>query len=267
MNGHVDAAPDSADVKMVPMVDPSTRPCAGAIPQDDYDLDTPWHCHDMHQLQYAFSGMIEVEDRFGSYFIPRALAAWIPAGVAHRTRIHRVRSASIFFEPHMIPVPGDRIRIIQVSTLMREMVLGAMRWPLHGPLDKTGHAYFQALAALCAEWIEEEAPLRLPSLPDPKLEAAALYTRKNLNSCDIASVSRHCGLSERTLRRRFQSAIGMSWEQYRQRARLLKAAALLNEGKLPIGVIAAEVGFESQSSFTRAFKSLTGLNPKDFRAV
>lgn len=242
------------------------RPCAGAIPQDDYDLDTPWHCHDMHQLQYAFSGMIEVEDRFGSYFIPRALAAWIPAGVVHRTRIHRVRSASIFFEPHMIPVAGDRIRIIQVSPLMREMVMGALRWPLYGELDRTGHAYFQALACLCTEWIEEEAPLRLPSLPDERLETAALYTRKNLKTCDIATVSKHCGLSERTLRRKFQASIGMSWEQYRQRARLLKAAALLNEGKLPIGTIAAEVGFESQSSFARAFKCLTGINPKEFKS-
>jgi two-component system response regulator YesN len=60
-------------------------------------------------------------------------------------------------------------------------------------------------------------------------------------------------------------AAGMSWEGYRQRARLLRAAVLLNEGALPIGVIAAEVGFESQSAFARAFKELMGSSPRRFR--
>ncbi|WP_336968923.1 helix-turn-helix domain-containing protein [Sphingobium aromaticiconvertens] len=57
----------------------------------------------------------------------------------------------------------------------------------------------------------------------------------------------------------------VSWEDYRRRARLLKAAALLSEGRMPIGNVAAEVGFESQSAFSRAFKELTGRSPRDFK--
>jgi AraC-like DNA-binding protein len=248
-----------------PLSDPARRPFAGAIPQDEYDLDTPWHSHDMHQLQYAFSGMVEVEDEFGSYLLPRALAAWIPAGVRHRTKIHRVRSGSVFFQADLIPRAGDRIRIIQVSPLLREMVMGAMRWPLTAPLDKTGSRYFEAFASLCEEWIQQETPLRLPTLREPRLAAVATYTCANLVSCDVSTVCKVVGISERTLRRHFLAAIGMSWEDYRRRARLLKAAALLNEGRLSIGQIAAEVGFESQSAFARAFKELTGSSPGEFR--
>ena len=44
------------------LVDPARRPAAGAIVQDEYDVDSHWHTHDMHQLQYAFEGSIEVAD-------------------------------------------------------------------------------------------------------------------------------------------------------------------------------------------------------------
>jgi AraC-like DNA-binding protein len=254
------------DANLVTFVDPARRPSAGAILQDHYDLDTPWHSHDMHQLQYAFDGSIVVEDERASYLCLRTRAVWIPAGVVHSTSLHRVRSGSVFFTPEMIPDAGDSVRIIQVSPLMREMVVGAMRWPLTEPQDATGQVYFAALASLCAEWIKAEAPLRLPTTREPRLQAAMTHTRANLRDGDLASACEAAGLSERTLRRRFRSAFGMSWDEYRRRARLLAAAALLSDARTPIGHVAAEVGFESQSAFARAFKDLTGKSPREFRA-
>jgi AraC-like DNA-binding protein len=262
MNGQIDPV---AEPYHAPLLDPTRHPFAGAIPQDEYDVDTPWHSHDMHQLQYAFSGIVEVEDEGGTYMLPRALAAWIPAGVSHRTKIHFVRSGSVYLSAKLVPAAGDRIRIVQVSPLMREMVVGAMRWPLTAPLDRTGKRYFEAFAGLCSEWIQEEAHLRLPHLRGSKLEALAEYTYANLESCDLQSVCKFAGLSERTLRRHFRSAAGMSWENYRQRARLLRAAVLLSERQLSIGQIAAQVGFESQSAFARAFRELMGSSPRQFR--
>ena len=254
-----------SDAPLKTIVDPGRRPAAGAIVQDDYDLDTPWHSHDMHQLQYAFDGSIEVEDAYARHLLPRNLAAWIPAGVAHRTSLHRVRSGSILFAPDAVQLTGDRVRIIEVTPLMREMVKGAMRWPLSEPQDETGRAYFSALARLCAEWIRQETPLSLPTARDPSLQAAMRYTRAHLKDSDVAAVSRTCGLSERTLRRRFHGEAGMTWDEYRRRARLLAAAALLSDTRLPIGQVAAEVGFESQSAFARAFRRLTGKKPRDLR--
>lgn len=254
-----------SDATLSTIMDPARRPRAGAIPQDHFDIDTPWHSHDMHQLQYAFDGSIEVEDRGASYLCLRTRAIWIPAGVVHRTSLHHVRSGSVLFSPEMIPEAGDRVRIIQVSPLMREMVVGAMRWPLTETQDTTGQAYFAALANLCAEWIKEEAPLNLPTTREPQLQAAVAYTRAHLKDGDVTAVCEAAGLSERTLRRRFRSAFGMSWDEFRRRARLLAAANLLSDARMPIGHVAAEVGFESQSAFARAFKDLTGKSPREFR--
>lgn len=257
--------PSPLTAPLVTLADPNTRPAAGAIAQDGYDLDTPWHRHDMHQLQYAFDGAIEVEDSHSSYLLPRTLAAWIPAGLSHRSSLHRIRSGSVLFSPHMVAEAGDRIRIIEVSPLMREMVIGAMRWPLTAPQNATGQAYFAAMAHLCAEWIQQEAPFHLPTAP--QLAPALSYTRTQLRDGDISGACRAAGLSERTLRRRFRDILGMTWDEYRRRARLLAAMALLSDPDIPIGQVAAEVGFESQSAFARAFKSLTGKTPREFRAA
>ena len=71
-----------------------------------------------------------------------------------------------------------------VSPLMREMVIGAMRWQIGQPLDVVGTAYFQSLALLCSEWIAHEAPLSLPSSDDQALSAAMEHTRAQLR-CDL----------------------------------------------------------------------------------
>ena len=253
------------DAFLAPLMDPARRPAAGAIIQDEYDLDCPWHVHDMHQLQYAFEGAIEVEDERARHLLPRQLAAWIPAGVPHRTSLRRVRSGSVLFAPEMVPAAGDRVRIIEVAPLMREMVLGAMRWPLHGAQDQIARAYFTALGLLCAEWLQHEAKLSLPTTTDTSLKAAMDYTREHLMEGAVAGAARAAGLSERSLRRRFRSEVGMTWEAYRRRARLLAAIPLLGETDRPIGVIAADVGFESQSAFAKAFRSFTGKTPMAFR--
>jgi len=59
----------------------------------------------------------------------------------------------------------------------------------------------------------------------------------------------------------------MGWDEYRRRARLLASIESLTESDRSIAQIAAEVGFESQSAFARAFRRLTGDAPQAFRAA
>lgn len=255
----------SLDIGLVTLVDPKVRPPAGAIIQDRYDLDCPWHHHDMHQIQYAFEGAITLEDRHGRHLLPRSLAGWIPAGVTHRDSVRKVRSVSLLLSPDMAPDAGDRVRVIRVSPLMREMIATAVRWPIDRPQDETGAVFFAAFARLCREWITDEAPFTLPTSTDPVLQAAIAHTRANLTGGGFADVCRAVGQSERSLRRRFRAGLGTGWENYRRRARLMAAIEALGDDGRSIAQIAADVGFESQSAFAKAFQQLTGETPSAFR--
>ena len=242
----------------------SQPPRAGSHCSDGMHVDTDWHFHDMHQLLYAFEGAIEVESARGRHLIPRQLAAWIPAGVRHRTSIHRVRSGSVFFPPAMLIDAGDRVRTVLVSSLMREMVREAMRWPFDEPESTVGATFFTAMAKLCGEWISREAELFLPTSNDARLKRVLELTTQRAGA-QLATVCRHAGISERSLRRRCKSDIGMTWEAYRRRSRLLKAVSLLSDTDVPVGNVAAQCGFASPSAFAKAFRLAMGEGPRDYR--
>ena len=73
------------------------------------------------------------------------------------------------------------------------------------------------------------------------------------------------GLSERSLRRQFVQATGMTWQEYRRTNRVLRAMALLVESGHTVVETATAVGFESLSVFNRAFRDLTGEQPTAYR--
>ncbi len=253
------------DLGLITLCDLVPRPFAGSIVQDEYDLHAPWHHHDMHQLQYAFEGSMDVEDAHGRHLLPRSLAGWIPAGTRHRNSLHRIRSVSVLLSPGCIANAGTGVRILRVSPLMREMFAEAARWPLNRRLDATGHAFFAAFARLCREWITDRAPLTLPSSTDPHLARALAQVRADPAGTRMADALNAAGLSERSLRRRCQAHLGMGWDEYRRRARLLASLAALIETDYSIARIADDVGFESQSAYARAFRELTGQAPQAFR--
>lgn len=149
------------------------RPLAGAIVQDEYDMDAPWHYHDMHQLQCALEGAMQVEDGCSRY----CLAAWIPAGTRHRHSLRRIRSVSVLLASEWVTNPGNTVRVVYAPPLMREMCAVAGRWPLAKPLDDTGSAFFMAFARLCTEWISDCAPLSLQNTTDTVLERDRMASR------------------------------------------------------------------------------------------
>jgi AraC-like DNA-binding protein len=240
------------------------RPRAGSHCSDGMQVDTGWHCHDMHQLLYAFEGAIEVDSARGRHLIPRQLAAWIPAGAPHRTVIQGVRSGSVFFPVAMIASIDERIRTVLVSTLMREMIREAMRWPINETEQAMGTVFFAAMATLCNEWITQETDLFLPSSSDPQITRVLEYTARQVTAT-LHEVCAHAGMSERSLRRHLKEAIGMTWEDYRRRSRVLNAVSLLSESDVPVSEIAATCGFESPSAFAKAFRAMMGEAPREYR--
>lgn len=258
------SSPDAAP--LLSMCAPGSAPRPGAISSDNLNIDdSNWHFHDMHQLIYAFENALQVEVAGGKHLIPRQLAAWIPAGLPHRVILHHVRSGSVFFPKEMIANAGERIRTILVSPLMREMTKEAMRWHLSEPSTFLSERFFEAMGALCTEWIRKEADLFLPVSNDARVRRALEYTAAHYDA-KLPEICQQAGMSERSLRRHLQQSTGMSWESYRQRARLLRAISLLSETNISVAEISAQCGFESPSAFAKAFRLVMNTSPSVYRA-
>jgi len=238
---------------------------AGTYLYDGADLITGWHHHDLHQVEYALEGIAHVETADASYLVPPEQTVWIPAGVTHCTALHG-RSVAAFFDPTMLTGIDDRAHVLAATAVLREMMSYATLWPIDRRVsDETADTFFEALILLVRRWIDEEAPLCLPTSTDPVIQAAMNYTQAHLADIAGRTVANTVGVSERTLRRRFLAATGTTWQEYLHRSRLMRATALLAQSGGSILEVAIEIGYDSASAFGRAFYAFTGENPSSYR--
>lgn len=257
----------SADTPALVDMRQGGRPTAGAFVYEGQPVTTARHAHDLHQLEYVVQGVLEVETDTGAYVMSDRQAAWIPAGLGHVSTIDtRVRSVSIFLHPMLIQPVRQAAGIVVVSPLIRQMIIYACRWPIgRSSSDAIADAYFHCFAELLAELLESQNPFSLPTTSHPQLAAALKYTRNRLAHITIEDAAQSIGISSRSLRRLCSRELGMAWRDYTQQARLMRAAALLADPELSVLQVATRVGFDSASSFTRAFRGAWGRPPSAYR--
>lgn len=65
--------------------------------------------------------------------------------------------------------------------------------------------------------------------------------------------------------RKFHHSTGLSLNRFINVRRIAASFPLLRQGGSPLAIIALELGFSSQSHFTRLFSGLTGISPDQFR--
>jgi transcriptional regulator GlxA family with amidase domain len=83
----------------------------------------------------------------------------------------------------------------------------------------------------------------------------------------VAAVVKHCGIPERSLKRRFTTAMGSTLIAYAQNLRMEEAKRLLEVEDRAADEIAALVGYENPAFFRRLFKRSTGLTPGAYRRM
>lgn len=117
--------------------------------------------------------------------------------------------------------------------------------------------------------LETLAPERtgwLAGLRDPVVgPALTLLHADPARAWTLPDLAREAATSRSVLAERFSELVGAPPMQYLTMWRLQLAAEKLAKGTKKVGAIGAEVGYESEPAFSRAFKRATGLSPAAFR--
>ena len=107
----------------------------------------------------------------------------------------------------------------------------------------------------------------LAGIRDPEVgKALALLHRKPAYPWTIAALTNEVGISRTVLAERFRRYLSETPMAYLTRWRLQLGAQLLKSTHSSAAQIAADVGYESEPSFNRAFKREFGLPPARFRS-
>lgn len=96
-------------------------------------------------------------------------------------------------------------------------------------------------------------------------EALVFIDRNYQRDISIEEIAAVCGLNRSYFGKVFRDAVGESPQAYLLHYRMARAAQLLKETRLPIGEIAAQVNYPNQLHFSRAFKSVHGVPPREYR--
>ena len=110
----------------------------------------------------------------------------------------------------------------------------------------------------CAGWL---AALR----DDGLARAIAAMHERPAADWQVHDLAKLAGMSRATFARRFDAAVGTSPAAFLQRLRLEAAERLLKESDASIAEVARAVGYQSEFSFSRAFKRHTGVPPSAAR--
>jgi AraC-like DNA-binding protein len=106
----------------------------------------------------------------------------------------------------------------------------------------------------------------LAALDDPRLARALVAMRDRPDhTFTVAELAELAGMSRTVFAARFVEALAKPPFEFLTRLRLERAAQLLTTTELPVKSVAAQVGYASRSSFTRAFLATYGAAPKTFR--
>jgi AraC-like DNA-binding protein len=247
-------------------------PFADALPApiwfraDELPADTeyPRHRHAWGEFVYAYSGVMELMLTERHLLAPPQYGVWLPPQVEHvGLNRHAASHCSLYVaEPLCAALPREACAL-NVSPLARALLEHLRRHAHAAPPTTEEARLLQVLVDQLA--LAPRAGSYLPGSEDPLL-APLLQALQDHPGDDrsLAELAHAFHTTERTLLRRCRRELGMSFGEWRQRLRVVKALPRLQTGQ-KVEAVALELGYASASAFITMFKRLMGLTPDEFR--
>ena len=219
-----------------------------------------FHDHPRSQLLYAAHGVMTVKTDRDIWVVPPSRAVWIPAGIPHQTIVStHLSMRSLYITPEFCNGAPDTCCVISVSPLLRELILEAVTfprlYPLNGPEERVMAVILDQLRRM------DITSVNVPIPRDPRLKTIFLGLDENPGDrLTLEEWGKAVGATRRTLTRLFLSETAMTFGQWRQQIRLLKALPRLAAGE-PVTIVALEMGYETPSAFISMFRKALGKPP------
>lgn len=220
------------------------------------------HHHAEDQLAWTAAGALTVSTADGTWVLPRTRALWLPARLPHTVDVAvNARMYSLYFPATRARMDRDVPTVVAVSPLLGELIV-------HLAEQSLQHAARRRAEALVFDLLEPVAvaPLRTPWPEDERALAVARGISDDPGDArSLAAWGRAVGASERTLTRRFVAETGMSFTEWRTRARMVAALPRLAAGDA-VAATGREVGYANTSAFIAAFRRTFGVTPRAYFA-
>ncbi len=255
--------------------------------------DVPWHWHGEVEFIYMLDGEIYLRYGEQTAIIEAGSGAFINANTLHSmlcvdAKAH-CRMISIAFSPSLIAgLPHGLCEQKFVVPLENCKNLPCVKFEpgIHWQAEvlKAFQTSFQAykshdfacelivIEQLTGIWrrivTQNRALLQIPNprAGDERIKQMLVFIQKNFaNRITLKDIACSAHISERACTRCFQEKLHITPFAYLNALRVRVAAEKLRNSQMTIGEIAASVGFEGDSYFSKVFRIAIGCSPREYR--
>lgn len=226
-------------------------------------MHVPQHAHTDGMLLLVQEGLVLVQSGTQVWPLHPGRVGWLPPRLAHEVRwFGRSRGTLLYVrDDACAPLPAQP-RAWNRTALLEALIL---RLASGDEARQPAHHAEQVFALLCAELdLTQDVPFALP-LPRERrlLDLALRLLDEPADPSGIEAWALRLNMSARTLMRRFRFETGVTFGQWRQQARLLRALDHLSRGRT-VTDVALAVGYESTSAFIGSFRASFGVTPSQY---
>ena len=175
---------------------------------------------------------------------------------------------------------------LKVPPFLSDAGLG-LQHPIYAPTDPAGSRELESLMLQMLDshdnslrllggmyWILEtlirtssrRKPPKTGNLQEFYAHEAQMYIERHYNqNITVAQLANWCNLDRSYFGKIFKDTVLVTPQEYIIRYRINVACDLLKDTDLSIGDISAQVGYDNQLHFSRAFKKVMGISPRDWK--
>ena len=262
--------------------------------QKDYIY--PGERHDFWELVYADVGGATIGDDDSELPLSPGQCYLYPPNIFHTIHANLAPECSLFvvsFQSQSTPLSGLSRRILTLSTecrrVIRRILMEAQLFcgPVLDITDQTSlrpspdaPSGSSQIIVLNLEFLllllmrldqdgAEPVPKRAPITEEQEMQsivaAAESYMRSHLDgSIHMDDICKNIGVSRTTLKRLFRQCLNVGVMEHYQSLRLKEACRHLRTGRVNISQIAYELGYSSLPAFSRQFKQMLGITPREY---
>ncbi len=223
------------------------------------------HQHNWHQVIFPVKGLLQTKTEHYQHLVPHTSALFVPAGIQHESiALNQTIFVGIYLNPAFGPEYERKVTTISLTPFLNQLLQ-----EIHKQCEaKVSDEQVLRLLAVLYDQITKDNvqtfQLLLPADRRLKLLFEALADTPALDY-SLKEWGEKVGASERTLSRLFAKEFNTSFQLWRQQIRLIYSLSLLDQA-CSIQSIAAQVGYQNDSSYIKAFKAYFNVTPQQFRA-
>ncbi|WP_372367937.1 AraC family transcriptional regulator [Candidatus Uabimicrobium sp. HlEnr_7] len=230
------------------------------------------HNHDNHQILVARKGVLLFSDDCRQNMLCGQSAAFVPRGIYHQARGINTVFNTVYFDDeifcHLTEYNSNKLPkqvvVFSISPLFRELLNEICKDTLVS--NCVSRTALQLLFFLFYQNKQKYLPISLPKSNDLRLSRALCYIDNYYNQFitleDIASVAT---TSKRNLERICKRELKINISDYICMRRIFSATLELATTDNSVLSISLNVGYNSLSSFYKAFQKFIGKTPKEYR--